>query len=147
MIGRKSLVGLIFNLKAPLQLLYSLVAAAQTSDLWKEATGMSMWTSMHSKNRFSYVGMLISFCCTVVEWKMDLWLTPILVALLVFFLTSYLIANWRDNYPPGPSRLPIFGNLHQVALAGSMAKFCQKYRQINGDVSDTCGNRIWGRSL
>lgn len=64
-------------------------------------------------------------------------LSILLVCLAVFLYISYL---WRDkssdNYPPGPFRLPVIGNLHQVlACEANLLRFLEKYRRVYGNVS------------
>ena len=84
------------------------------------------------------------------RWKLSLsttmlqiWDVNFLQFLLVLFLAVLLYFYLSDNtsdygYPPGPWRLPLIDNLHQVLLAGSVVQFCEKYRRLYGNVRILC---------
>ena len=61
--------------------------------------------------------------------------TIILIAVLTSLVLYYVLQYNSDGYPPGPFRLPILGNLHQVFLAGSIVEFCKHNSKRFGNVS------------
>ena len=65
-------------------------------------------------------------------------LTLALIGFVIFLIISYHYLTRptvHPQYPPGPIAFPLLGNLPQIALCGSMSKFCEKYRKIYGNVS------------
>lgn len=72
-------------------------------------------------------------------------ITVTLLVTLLTVLMSYLLLGevlGRKTHPPGPLALPLIGNLHQIFLAGSLPKFCQKYSNIYGNVRTMHVNNI-----
>ena len=62
-------------------------------------------------------------------------LTLAVAGLAVTLALYYLLTKRKDNYPPGPTALPVIGNIPQLVSSGSIVAFCKKYRKQFGNVS------------
>ena len=62
-------------------------------------------------------------------------LTTTLLSVITALVLYYLLTKKENRYPPGPFAFPVIGNLPQLALAGSITKFANRYRKTYGDVS------------
>ena len=63
---------------------------------------------------------------------MMLWLAVISAAVFLYQLWRYYTDVWR-NWPPGPTPLPLLGNLHQLNfrdLTDSFTKFSRTYGPV-----------------
>ena len=67
--------------------------------------------------------------------------TLLLLGCLTTFLLYCFFSNNSNSYPPGPFALPIIGNVHQIVLSGSIAKFCEHNRKRFGNVSVMSASR------
>ena len=61
--------------------------------------------------------------------------TTTLLSVSAALALYYLLTKKENRYPPGPFIFPILGNLPQIALAGSLTKFAQHYKNKYGNVS------------
>ena len=62
-------------------------------------------------------------------------LTLPLVGAATALVICCLLTKKENRYPPGPFVFPVLGNLPQLALAGSITKFAEYYKQKHGNVS------------
>ena len=73
-------------------------------------------------------------CCRVMELITSSLTLPLVGAATALVL--YCLLNKKENrYPPGPFVFPVLGNLPQLALARSITKFAEYYKQKHGNVS------------
>lgn len=72
------------------------------------------------------------------DYKQQVTLTLIGIVGATYLLYQLLKRYSDESYPPGPSTLPILGNLHQVALCGNMINFLEKNRRLYGNVRKCC---------
>ena len=86
----------------------------------------------------SHIYFVLATWCTYQVDMEETWTTSTkLLTTTAALITIYIIKTYiqKRSYPPGPWPLPVIGNLYQVARAGGVLAFYEKYRRIYGNVS------------